>query len=98
MVVKDFKLVAVYGSPRRGGNTDTLLNRFLEGVNNCTMSNQNSTKVEKIFVSNLAISPCRGCGSCSKTGECIVQDEMQALYAKLMDCDFLAVASPIFFN
>jgi multimeric flavodoxin WrbA len=98
MVVKDFKLVAVYGSPRRGGNTDTLLNRFLEGVNNCNMLDQDSLKVEKIFASNLEISSCRGCGSCSKTGECIVQDEMQALYVKLIDCDFLAVASPIFFT
>lgn len=98
MVVKDFKLVAVYGSPRRGGNTDTLLNRFLEGVSSCNMLDQDSLKVEKIFASNLEISSCRGCGSCSKTGECIVQDEMQALYAKLIDCDLLAVASPIFFT
>ena len=98
MVVKDFKLVAVYGSPRRGGNTDTLLNRFLEGVSNCNLLDQDSAKVEKIFTSNLEISPCRGCGSCSRTGECIVQDEMQTLYTKLIDCDFLAVASPIFFT
>jgi multimeric flavodoxin WrbA len=98
MVVKDFKLVAVYGSPRRGGNTDTLLNRFLEGVSSCNLVDQDSLKVEKIFTSNLEISSCRGCGSCSKTGECIVQDEMQTLYTKLIDCDFLAVASPIFFT
>lgn len=98
MVVKDFKLVAVYGSPRRGGNTDTLLNRFLEGVSSCNLLDQDSAKVEKIFASNLKISSCKGCGSCSKTGECIVQDEMQTLYTKLIDCDFLAVASPIFFT
>jgi multimeric flavodoxin WrbA len=96
--VKDFKLVAVYGSPRRGGNTDTLLNRFLEGVSSCNLVDQDSAKVEKIFASNLEISSCRSCGSCSKTGECIIQDEMQALYAKLIDCDFLVVASPIFFT
>ena len=96
--VKDFKLVAVYGSPRRGGNTDTLLNRFLEGVTSCNLLDHDSLNIEKIFVSNLKISSCRECNSCSKTGECIVHDEMQALYAKLIDCDFLAVASPIFFT
>jgi len=98
MVVKDFKLVAVYGSPRRGGNTDTLLNRFLDGVRDCNLLDQASLKVEKIFTSNLEISSCRECGSCSKTGECIVLDDMQSIYAKLIDCDFLAVASPIFFT
>lgn len=96
--IKDFKLVAVYGSPRRDGNTDTLMNRFLDGVSNCDLLDQDSLKIEKIFTSNLKISSCRGCGSCSKTGECIVQDEMQTLYTKLIDCDFLAVASPIFFT
>jgi NAD(P)H-dependent FMN reductase len=98
MIVNDFKLVAVYGSPRRGGNTDILLNRFLEGVSSCNLLDQNSLKVERIFTSNLKISSCRGCGNCSKSGECIVQDEMQTLYDKLIDCDFLAVASPIFFT
>ncbi len=97
-IVKNFKLVAVYGSPRRDGNTDTLLNRFLEGVSDCSLLDQNSLKIEKIFTSNLVISSCRGCGSCLKTGECVVQDEMQSLYAKLIECDFLAVASPVFFT
>jgi len=97
-VVKDFKIIAVYGSPRRGGNTDTLLNRFLEGVSSCEMLDQDNARIEKIFTSNLKISSCRGCGNCSKTGECIIQDEMQALYTKLVDCDFLAVASPVFFT
>lgn len=96
--IKDFKLIVVYGSPRRGGNTDTLLNRFLEGVSSCNSLDQDSLKVEKIFTNNLEISSCRGCGDCSKTGECIIQDEMQTIFAKLIDCDFLAVASPIFFT
>lgn len=97
-IIRDFKLVAVYGSPRRDGNTDILLNKFLEGVSSCGMMDQGSLKVEKIFTSNLRISPCRECGNCSKTGECVVQDEMQALYCQLIDCDFLAVASPVFFT
>lgn len=96
--VRDFKLVAVYGSPRRGGNTDTLMNKFLDGVRSCDLLDQDSLKIEKIYTSKLKISSCRGCGSCSKTGECIVHDEMQILYTKLIDCDFLAVASPIFFT
>ncbi|MCL5071294.1 MAG: flavodoxin family protein [Actinobacteria bacterium] len=96
--VKDFKLVAVYGSPRRGGNTDTLMNRFLEGVSSCSMLDQNSLNIDRIFTKNLKISSCRGCGSCSKTGECIIHDDMQALYGPYQILDFLAIASPIFFT
>jgi putative NADPH-quinone reductase len=95
---KEYKIVAVYGSPRRGGNTDTLMNKFLEGLNECKINNLLKMTVGKIFVSNLKISPCRECCNCSKTGECIINDDMQLLYPKLMDCDFLAIASPIFFT
>jgi multimeric flavodoxin WrbA len=97
-IIRDFKLVAVYGSPRRDGNTDILLDRFLEGVSSCSIVDQGSLKLEKIFTSNLKISPCRECGNCSKTGECVIQDEMQTFYPKLIDCDFLAIASPVFFT
>lgn len=95
---KEYKVIAVYGSPRRGGNTDTLMNKFLEGLCECKTSNSLEIIVEKIFVSNLKISPCRECCNCSKTGVCIIDDDMQMIYQKLIDCDFLAIASPIFFT
>jgi multimeric flavodoxin WrbA len=95
---KEYKIVAVYGSPRRGGNTDTLMNKFLEGLNECKKSNSIKIIAERIYVSNLKISPCRECRNCSKTGECIINDDMQLLYPKLIDCNFLAIASPIFFT
>ena len=95
---KEYKVIAVYGSPRRDGNTDTLMNKFLEGLDECKTSNSLKITAEKIFVSNLKISPCRECCNCSKTGECIINDDMQLLYPKLMNCDFLAIAGPIFFT
>ncbi|MBM3712456.1 MAG: flavodoxin family protein [Actinobacteria bacterium] len=98
---KDYKVVAVYGSPRRGGNTDVLLDRFLEGLSQYESFKQNSSlklELDRIIVSELNISPCRECRSCSSTGECIVRDDMQALYPKIIDCDLLAIASPVFFT
>lgn len=96
--VKDFSMVAVYGSPRQGSNTDTLLNRFLEGAVDCRRLDQDNLKIEKIYTRDLKIEPCRGCGNCLKTGECIIQDEMQALYAMIIDCNLLLIASPVFFT
>jgi multimeric flavodoxin WrbA len=127
--LKEYKLIAIYGSPRRGGNTDELLNKFLTGLKDCVMfitgKNLNqkpesagsvpSSKgpgfksvepktvglklnIEKIILSNLKISPCRECRHCSIDGECIVNDEMQLIYPKMMECDLLIIASPVFFT
>jgi hypothetical protein len=54
--------------------------------------------VEKIILSNLKISPCRECRHCSIDGECIVNDDMQQIYPKMMECDLLIIASPVFFT
>jgi len=70
---KDYKIAAIYGSPRRSGNTDELLNKFLEGLNSCKYFNAESglkLSIEKIMVSGLNISSCRECRSCSDDGAC----------------------------
>jgi multimeric flavodoxin WrbA len=88
----------IYGSPRRNGNTDELMNKFEEGL----MQNKNSAdsflSIEKVIVKNLKFSPCSECRHCSIDGECAVLDEMQEVYSKLIECDFLAVSSPVFFT
>jgi multimeric flavodoxin WrbA len=126
---REYKIAAIYGSPRRGGNTDELLNKFLAGLKDCGMfltgKNLNQKpesagsvssdkdpgfknvepktaglklSIEKIILSNLKISPCRECRHCSIDGECIVNDDMQQIYPKMIDCDLLVIASPVFFT
>ena len=99
----EYKVAAIYGGPRRGGNTDELLNRFIEGLRDCGRFSNFSVgaqtlNIEKIVVSNLKISPCRECRHCSIDGECIVNDDMQQIYPKMIDCDLLIIASPVFFT
>jgi hypothetical protein len=98
---REYKVAAIYGSPRRGGNTDTLLNSFIEGLQDSARFSTGGGQIlniEKIIVSNLKISPCRECRHCSIDGECIVNDDMQQIYTKMMECDLLVIASPIFFT
>ncbi len=97
---KEYKVIALYGSPRRGGNTDELLDSFLEGLKDCDVFSTDSLKlnIEKIIVSSLKISPCRECRHCSIDGECVVNDEMQQVYPKMMECDLVVMASPVFFT
>jgi len=85
------KVVGLFGSPRRGGNTDLLLEEMLKGTES------QGAQVERIFLSDWDISGCRECRSCEKTGNCAIQDQMQELYPRLMEADFIILASPIFF-
>lgn len=80
------------GSPRRGGNSEVLLDRVLAGAAS------KGAETEKIVVSNLKISPCRNCGGCEKTGQCVQRDDMQEIYPKLCRADRIVVSSPIFFG
>lgn len=85
------KVVGIFGSPRQGGNTDLLLGQMLQGAE------EEGAGVERIVVSNLQISPCQECNGCHHTGECMLQDDMQGVYHKLSQADWVILASPIFF-
>ena len=83
-------VLGISGSPHRHGNTETLLDRFLEGAQAAGAS------VDKVVLKALQYSPCRGCNACHKDGECIVKDDAVILYERIMASDCLAVASPIY--
>ena len=85
------KVLGLFGSPRQGGNTHLLLEEMLKGAQS------KGAEIERIFLSHLDISGCRECRSCEATGNCVVQDQMQEIYAKLIEADYIILASPIFF-
>ena len=87
------QIVAVNGSPSaEKGNTATLLAAFLDGVKEAGAS------VELFYTKRLAIKPCDGDLSCryKAPGECVIQDDMQALYPKLREADILILATPVY--
>jgi multimeric flavodoxin WrbA len=85
------KVLGIYGSPRKGGNTDLLLDRILEGAQAA------GAEVESIYARKLKISGCIECGSCDDTGECAVHDDMDTVYPLLQEADVIFLASPNFF-
>jgi multimeric flavodoxin WrbA len=85
------RILGIMGSPRLGGNTDLLLDAALIGAHS------QGAEVEKIVVDKLNISPCREHYGCLEDGNCIIRDDMDALYPKLLDADGIVVASPMFF-
>jgi multimeric flavodoxin WrbA len=85
------KVLGIYGSPRKGGNTDALLDRVLEGAASC------GAEVGRIYVRDRNFAGCIECGGCDRTGACVVQDDMQEVYPLLLDARVVFLASPVFF-
>lgn len=84
-------ILGIFGSPRKGGNTDLLLEEFLQGAQG------QGWRVERLRPSELSISPCTECLGCFKDGRCVIDDEMQGVYEMLLAAEAVALASPIFF-
>jgi multimeric flavodoxin WrbA len=85
------KVLGIMGSPRIRSNTDLLLDEALRGVKN------EGAEVEKIVVDKLNIAPCKEYLGCFKDGNCVIRDDMDEIYPKLLEADVVIMASPIFF-
>ena len=85
------KVLGIYGSARKGGNSDQLLDKALEGAV------ASGAEVLRIYVRDLKISGCLACGGCDKTGKCVVKDDMADVYPLLEEADIIFLASPIYF-
>jgi multimeric flavodoxin WrbA len=85
------EIIAIYGSPRRDGNSAALLKQAVEGAR------QAGANVEEVFLRDYKISPCLEIYNCIKTGECAIRDDFPEILAKLEASQGIMLASPIFF-
>lgn len=83
-------VLGISGSPRKGGNTETLLDAFLAGVEEAGAEKQ------KVILRDLEFTSCKGCNACHKTGECVLKDDLTPLFDEIIAADILALASPIY--
>lgn len=87
------KVLGIYGSPRKGGNSDLLLDEALKGAEAA------GAEVSSIrcWMPGMKLSGCIECGSCDETGECVLADDMQEIYPKLVEADVIILSVPMFF-
>jgi multimeric flavodoxin WrbA len=85
------RILGIMGSPRIKSNTDLLLEAALQG------SQSQHAEIEKVIVDKLKITPCREYYGCFEDGDCVIRDDMDDIYSKLLEADGIIVASPIFF-
>ncbi len=89
--MKQPKIIAIYGSPRRRGNTAALLKKAVEGARD------SGAELEEIVLRDLKISPCLEIYGCTQSGECAIKDDFQKVRDKILDAQGLMLASPVFF-
>ena len=87
------KIMAVIGSPRKGGNTEILADRVIEGYLSKTAAD-----VEKIMVTGKKICYCNGCLTCTfpppGTGKCVIDDDMTGILENMVTCDAFVFGTP----
>jgi multimeric flavodoxin WrbA len=91
MANKDPKRVlGVVGSPRKGGNTDILVDSVLAGARAA------GARVEKVMLSDLSIAPCQACYTCETTGRCMHDDDMETLFEKMHASGVWVLGTPVY--
>ena len=85
------RILAIYGSPRRRGNTATLLKEAVRGATEA------GAAVIEIVLRDRRISPCMEIYGCRQEGRCVIEDDFQDLVAAIDEAGALMLASPIFF-
>ena len=85
------KTLALVGSPRKGGNTDTLVKHILSGWTS------KGHAYERLYLYDYEISPCTDCRQC-KSGDhaCTISDGMQEIYPKMEEADLIIFGTPLY--
>ncbi len=92
------KIIAINGSPRKGWNSDKLLEKWVEGVKSVLPD----AEVKTVNLYDLKFTGCRSCFACKMKGgkffgTCPIPDGIHDLLAEIREADAVAIASPIYY-
>jgi multimeric flavodoxin WrbA len=85
------KILGIVGSKRKNGNTSFLIQRAIEAAR------EEGVEAEVIFLSDYTIAGCTGCEGCKNTYKCVINDDMQKIYPRLLEADAIILGSPTYF-
>ncbi len=85
------KILGIVGSRRKRGNTAVLMQEALKPFQD------QGIDTELIYLGDYQITGCTGCEGCQDTFECMINDDMQKLYPKLLEYDAVIMGSPTYF-
>ena len=85
------KIVILFGSPNRNGSAAVLADEFTRGAE------EKVHQVERIDVCHANIHPCIGCVKCGYEGPCVQKDDVEVIRHKLLQCDMVVFATPLYY-
>ena len=85
------KILILSGSPRKGGNSETLCARFAKGAQEAGHT------VELIRLHTKKLGFCTACYACKKTGVCVQKDDMAGILEKMGAADVIVLSTPVYF-
>ena len=86
------KILAISGSPRKEGNTEILLGIAREVLE------ERGVETELISLAKKSIHGCDACMACANEPKCIIEDDFDPIYRKMIDSDGFIVGSPVYFS
>ncbi len=84
------KILGICSSPRMEGNTNYYLNTVLEEASRL------GAETEIIKLAGKKISGCNACYKCVEAKKCIIEDDFQEIFDKIIEADGLLLASPVY--
>jgi len=85
------KVLALLGSPRVGGNSETLAQAVLRGAE------KTGNTTDMIRLNGMALGGCIDCRKCwSKGTPCIIGDRMTEVHSKIQEADVIVFATPLY--
>jgi len=84
------KVLGLVGSGRKDGNTNTLVEKMLEG------GRSKGLETKKVFLADLHIEPIGDCVACRRAGKCSKQDEFDSLMDEVLDSDCVIFGTPVY--
>ncbi len=87
-------IIVLVGSSRAEGNTDLLVNKMI------VIIEKNDLSVEKIYLKDKKILPCKLCNKCREIGrpQCIQDDDFNRIIKKIQLAEAIIMSSPVYWR
>ena len=85
-------VLGISGTPRKGGNSEILLNAALEPFVDAGWD------VTRILLSEKQIGFCVGCATCVGGRDCSIKDDMDEVYDTFKICNAIIISAPAYYR
>jgi multimeric flavodoxin WrbA len=85
-------ILGVSGSPKKGGNTEYILDDALK------VASERGFKTQQLLCSSLEVRYCDDCGDCARGKPCPIKDDMDKFYGLMNEADGMIISSPVYFG